>query len=67
MRLVKPLLICLVIAGAQSLAVAAWAAPVSGKGGGAPAPLLGVTLLGQLGGAAGIFAAWRKRRDKNKK
>lgn len=37
-----------------------------GGGGGAPAPLIGLTLLGQAGGAAGIYAAWRKRRRKDK-
>ena len=36
-----------------------------GGGGGGPAPLLGLTVLGQLGGAAGIFAAWRKRNRKD--
>ncbi|MBL8566315.1 MAG: hypothetical protein JNM89_11420 [Hyphomicrobiaceae bacterium] len=33
-------------------------------GGGAPLPALGVTLLGQAAGAAGLFALWRRRRSK---
>ncbi|MFV0297843.1 MAG: hypothetical protein ACK5JT_17190 [Hyphomicrobiaceae bacterium] len=38
--------------------------PPSGGSGGAPVPLLGVTLLGQAGLAAGGFALWRKRNRK---
>jgi hypothetical protein len=38
-----------------------------GGGGGGPLPVLGLTLLGQAGGAAGIFAAWRKRNRKKQK
>ena len=33
-------------------------------GGGAPLPALGVTLLGQVAGAAGLFALWRRRRSR---
>ena len=35
-----------------------------GRGGAAPAPLLGLTLLGQIGIAGGLFAAWRRRKAK---
>ena len=31
-------------------------------GAGAPMPLLGVTLLGQAAGAAGLLTLWRRRR-----
>ena len=34
----------------------------SGGGGGAPLPALGVTLFGQVLGAGGLFALWRRRR-----
>jgi hypothetical protein len=36
-----------------------------GRGGSAPAPLLGLSLLGQAGVAAGLFAAWRRRKNKS--
>jgi hypothetical protein len=36
-----------------------------GRGGSAPAPLLGLTLLGQAGVAAGFSAAWRRRKSKD--
>lgn len=69
MRIVKPIVFCVALAGAPFLASAALAEGGEGHGGGehgggggGPAPLLGLTLLGQFGGAAGIFAAWRKRR-----
>jgi uncharacterized membrane protein YccC len=36
-----------------------------GRGGGGPLPALGATLLGQAIGAGGLFALWRRRRNKN--
>ena len=77
MNTLKSLIICALVAGVQFAAVAAFADNDGGKGGGGrdgasrggggggPAPLLGLTVLGQLGGAAGIFAAWRKRNRKD--
>ena len=35
-----------------------------GGGGGAPLPALGVTLLGQVIGVGGLYAAWRRRRSR---
>jgi len=69
MHLIKPLLFCLVLGGALLPAAAALAEGGNGErrggGGGAPAPLIGVTLLGQASGLAGMYAAWRKRRKKD--
>lgn len=75
MRLVKPVLFCVLLGGCLLAAGGAMAAAREGggghegggsKGGGSagPVPLLGVTLLGQAGGAAGIYAAWRRRNRK---
>ena len=67
MRYARPVIFAIVVAGALIPAATAYAEKNSGRGsgGGAPAPLIGLTLLGQLGGGAGIYAAWRKRKRKN--
>ncbi|MCB1506786.1 MAG: hypothetical protein KDJ47_17605 [Hyphomicrobiaceae bacterium] len=36
-----------------------------GGGGGGPLPVLGVTLLGQAAGAAGLYTLWRRRRRRD--
>ena len=73
MHCIKPVVFCLILAGAMLPAAVAFAdggesggdgggergggGGDRGGGGGAPAPLLGLTLLGQVSGAAGVFAA----------
>lgn len=37
-----------------------------GGGGGGPLPALGITLLGQAAGAAGLYGLWRRRRNKRR-